>query len=205
MNGPEPAESLKLVQSLAAPTLVGNTDVEVAQAEDAVADWTRQQLGPEGLTYLKDLSSRHRVTSLSGTPHGDLLVFHASPRTCYDVMILEPHPSGTTFTIPTHEDDVLEMLVGEKAELMVFGHIHYASSRTVRGQHLASIGSVGFPLDGDTRAAYALAEWNSSVWQLEYSRVAYDHLVVVRFIEHSGQPLARRYARMIREARWERS
>jgi diadenosine tetraphosphatase ApaH/serine/threonine PP2A family protein phosphatase len=41
---------------------------------------------------------------------------------------------------------------------------------------LVNPGSVGMPLDGDTRAAYALVHGDGRV---EHRRVAYDHMAVV--------------------------
>lgn len=94
------------------------------------------------------------------------------------------------------------MLGDEKTDLIVFGHIHYASSGNVRGQRLTSIGSVGFPFDSDTRAAYALVSWDGQRWRVEHRRVVYDHRAVTGDIERSGQPFAARYAQMIREVNW---
>lgn len=203
MNGPKPAQALALIHDLTMPTLVGNTDLEVISSLDAVAVWTRQQLSTTGVAYLQKLPTMYRVTPPGGsTPLDDLLVVHASPRSCNDLLILEPHPLGTTFKGPTPSSEASAMLAGEQAELIVFGHIHYASSGTVRGQRLVSIGAVGFPFDGDPRAAYALVTWDGSRWQVEHCRVAYDHAAVARDIERSGQPLAERYARMIRKANW---
>lgn len=203
MNGPMPAETLALVQRLDAPTLVGNTDLEVVEGAGPAALWARQQVGEAGIAYLRTLPAQHRVTPPGGHPLlTDLLVVHASPRSCNDLLILEPHPLGTTFTQPTLADQVAVMLGDENANLIVFGHIHYASSGTIRGQRLTSVGAVGFPFDGDARAAYALVGWDGRNWQIEHLRVNYDYLAVARDIEHSGQPSAARYARMVREADW---
>lgn len=203
MNGPKPAEALALTRQLDAPVLVGNTDLEAVEGTAPVAQWTRGQIGQAGVAYLRALPTKHHVTPPGGyTPFDDLLVVHASPRNCNDLLILEPHPLGTTLTHPTPPDDVETMLGGEKANLIVFGHIHYASSGSVRGQRLTSIGAVGFPFDGDTRAAYALASWDGGNWRVEHRRVVYDHQAVASDIEHSGQPSPARYARMVREANW---
>lgn len=150
MNGPKPAEALPLLRGLEASTLVGNTDLEVVADVGPVASWTRRQVGKVGVEYLRALPTKYRVTPPGGrTPFDDLLVVHSSPRSCNDLLVLEPHPLGTTFTHPTPMGDAEAMLGSQRADLIVFGHIHYASSGTVRGQRLASTGSVGFPFDGD--------------------------------------------------------
>jgi diadenosine tetraphosphatase ApaH/serine/threonine PP2A family protein phosphatase len=52
------------------------------------------------------------------------------------------------------------MLQGVQAGLIIYGHIHYVSEGVIDGQRIMSIGSVGFPFDGDQRAAYSIAEWS---------------------------------------------
>jgi diadenosine tetraphosphatase ApaH/serine/threonine PP2A family protein phosphatase len=55
---------------------------------------------------------------------------------------------------------------------LVFGHTHLSFARTSRdGIELVNPGSVGVPLDGDTRAAYALVRESGEV---EHRRVEYD-------------------------------
>lgn len=52
---------------------------------------------------------------------------------------------------------------------------------------LATVGSVGQPRDGDTRAMYAL--FDSAALQLWFHRVPYDHLAAAESLSHSGLPL----------------
>ena len=55
---------------------------------------------------------------------------------------------------------------------VVFGHSHLQFRRPgLNGTDLVNPGSVGMPLDGDTRAAYALAGDGGTV---EHRRVGYD-------------------------------
>jgi diadenosine tetraphosphatase ApaH/serine/threonine PP2A family protein phosphatase len=51
---------------------------------------------------------------------------------------------------------------------------------------VATIGSVGQPRDGDTRAGYALLDTDAKM--LSFHRVAYDHLGVVRDMRVAGLP-----------------
>lgn len=204
-NGPFPAEALLRIRELGVPTLVGNTDREVVDATPgaSISWWTREQIGEAGVRYLAGLPLTHRITPPQGTtPEDDLLVMHATPTDCFPVLVLEPHPLGTTFTTTTPEADAVALLGGARANVMVYGHIHYASAGVLGGQRLASIGSVGFPFDGDHRAAYALVTWDGATWTVRHRRVAYDYEQTIRAIETSGQPLAHRYMRMLREANW---
>lgn len=193
MNGPHPAEVLAYIMQSGTSAVIGNTDEEAVKGTDVVARWAQERIGEEGVGCLQVLPLSHRVTPPGGaSPTDDLLVVHATPRSCDDLLILEPHPLGTTFTQPTPMAEAARMLNGERANLVVYGHIHYASAGIVNAQRLASVGSVGFPFDGDRRAAYALAAWDGSGWQLEHRRVAYDVLATIR--AWSAQPCRLRTA-----------
>jgi predicted phosphodiesterase len=203
MNGPRPTETLARLSQLNAPSVIGNTDIHVVEAATPVARWTREQISDGDIAYLQSLPLTYRITPPDNrSPDDDLLVMHSTPHSSFDVLILGPHPLGTTFTAATPYQDAVLMLDGHQANLMVYGHIHYFSDGLIDGQHLMSIGSVGFPFDGDHRAAYALARWNGRTWQIDARRVSYDHEHVARDIEQIGIPFASRYARMIREANW---
>jgi diadenosine tetraphosphatase ApaH/serine/threonine PP2A family protein phosphatase len=74
---------------------------------------------------------------------------------------------------PQPGDDEQELLQGVTDRRLVFGHFHVAFERTAAdGIELVGPGSVGIPLDGDHRAAYALLHPDG---RIERRRVAYDH------------------------------
>ena len=82
-------------------------------------------------------------------------------------------------------------LIGDaRANLILYGHIHYASSGTVHGQRLASIGATGFPFDRDQRAAYAIVTWDGTAWRVAHRRVDYDVQAVIDDLHDSGAPFA---------------
>lgn len=201
MNGPQPKKCLSRIMVLGCGGVIGNTDLEVLTGNDPVASWTRKRLSGDALEYLATLPTLHRITP-TDDPFDDLVVVHATPRSSFDLLILEPHPLGTTFTEVTPEPEARAMMRGVEAGLLVFGHLHYASARRLGHVQVASLGSVGFPFDGDPRAAYAVAEWTGASWRLEHHRVAYDHEQVAQMLEASTIPSAARYAAMIRKARW---
>jgi diadenosine tetraphosphatase ApaH/serine/threonine PP2A family protein phosphatase len=69
---------------------------------------------------------------------------------------------------PSEQDD--ELLAGVTDRRLIFGHTHLPFRRTHRGVELVNPGSVGMPLDGDRRAAYALLHPDGRV---EHRRVEY--------------------------------
>jgi predicted phosphodiesterase len=87
---------------------------------------------------------------------------HASPVS--DMRAFAPEPND--------EDE--ELLAGTTQPRLVFGHIHVQLRRpaAVGDVELVNPGSVGVPLDGDPRAAYALLDPGTR--ELELRRVEYD-------------------------------
>jgi diadenosine tetraphosphatase ApaH/serine/threonine PP2A family protein phosphatase len=204
LNGPHPAASLRRIRELGVPTIYGNRDHDLlAEGAEAIALWTRAQLSADDLAYLAALPFGHVDTPPGGaSPDDDLLIVHATPTSVTDVLVLEPPPRGGIAVNPTPLDRATRMLGATRAGLIVYGHIHYASAGSINGQRIASIGAVGFPFDGDPRAAYALAHWDGATWTLEHRRVAYDVDRVIAQIHATGMPDADIYARRLRDALW---
>ena len=89
-----------------------------------------------------------------------VLYCHGSPLS--DVDSFPPEPG---------EDDV-RMLNGVRETTVVFGHSHQQFRRSgPNGTTLINPGSVGMPLDGDVRAAYAIRRDDG---EFEFRRVEYD-------------------------------
>jgi diadenosine tetraphosphatase ApaH/serine/threonine PP2A family protein phosphatase len=85
---------------------------------------------------------------------------HASPVSDLRSFLPEPAP------------DEPELLEGVQEQRLVFGHTHLPFARkSADGIELLNPGSVGIPLDGDTRAAYALVH---DTGDIEHRRVEYD-------------------------------
>jgi diadenosine tetraphosphatase ApaH/serine/threonine PP2A family protein phosphatase len=90
----------------------------------------------------------------------DAFYCHGSPRS--DVDSFAPEPG----------DDDLRLLAGVKERQVVFGHSHLQFRRPgPNDTDLVNPGSVGMPLDGDTRAAWGLRRADG---KLEFRRTAYD-------------------------------
>jgi diadenosine tetraphosphatase ApaH/serine/threonine PP2A family protein phosphatase len=86
--------------------------------------------------------------------------------------------------MPEAGEDDDELIAGATERRIVFGHTHLAFRRVITdGVELINPGSVGFPFDGDRRAAYALLHDDGSV---EHRRVAYD-------VSSSTRPLSERF------------
>ncbi len=195
LNGPYPAETLARVRERGAPTIYGNTDrffvPENPESDSDAVRWVRERIGADGVAYLLSLPFEHRITPPNGSsPDDDLLIVHASPTDVDAAVITEAHPRSGSGRWVTPEDQAVRLIGDARANLILNGHIHFASAGTVRGQRLASIGAVGFPFDGDQRAAYALVTWDGTNWQVAHRRVAYDVQAVIADLRASGAPFA---------------
>jgi len=101
-----------------------------------------------------------------------VLYVHGSPLS--DVESFPAQPS----------DDDERMLNGVRDTTVVFGHSHLQFRRAgPDGTTLINPGSVGMPLDGDVRAAYALRHDDGD---FEFRRVAFDTERVARAWEELG-------------------
>lgn len=160
--GPFPAEAVAALRALPQAVWIrGNVDRWAADpgqlpADDelllrAVAD-CREALGSDVADELGQLPEQLVV---DGTRY-----CHASPVS--DMRSFLPQPG----------DDEQELVAGITEPRVVFGHTHIQFRRTgPGGVELLNPGSVGMPLDGDSRAAYALVHDDGSI---EQRRVGYD-------------------------------
>jgi putative phosphoesterase len=200
LNGPRPREVLHTVQALRCPVIQGNVDTEVVTAtlkkkkqtskKHTIVDWTREQIGQEGIKYLASLLNSYRVNNPGGS---DALIVHANPLNQEDAIF------------PTASDSRLEELLGSVEAgigVVAFGHLHIAYTRRWRHLLLCDVGSCGLPRDEDLRASYGILTWEDDAWQAEIRRVEYDVQEVVRQLETCGMPHAERRIRVLLEARY---
>ena len=104
-----------------------------------------------------------------------VLYVHGSPLSDVDSFAPEP------------EDDEERMLVGVRDRAIVFGHSHQQFRRPgPNGTHLLNPGSVGMPLDGDTRAAWAVR----ADGEFEFRRTEYDVESAAAAFRALGGPFA---------------
>jgi predicted phosphodiesterase len=95
---------------------------------------------------------------------------------------------------PSDEDE--RRLDGVRDRTVVFGHSHLQFRRSgVNGTDLLNPGSVGMPLDGDVRAAYALRREDG---EFEFRRVEFDTERVSAAYEAMGGAFGAMAARRIR-------
>jgi len=99
--------------------------------------------------------------------------------------------SDMTSFLPVHSDHDAQNAEGVQEPRLVFGHTHLQFSRPGPGGiELLNPGSVGLPLDGDVRAAYALLHHDG----IELRRVSYDHEASAAAVREVGTAWAHEIA-----------
>lgn len=153
-EGPDPAGVLDRIGSLDAIVIQGNTDRDIANKARTSngAKYTMDQLGPEGLRYLRELPFSHRISPPAGVgPADDLLVVHANP---FD------QDRHIRQEADCHE---LQELIGDtQAAVIAFGHLHIAYVRNLQHVTLIDVSAVGNPKDNDLRSKWGLVEWDQN-------------------------------------------
>jgi len=179
-----PVETVERLRELPAALWVrGNAERWTADPPDELRDIAGVYRATLGDEVVDELAALPFSAELAGT-----LVVHASPVS--DVRSFLPQPA----------EDEGELLQGVTHARLLFGHTHLPFRRiTARdGIELVNPGSVGMPLDGDTRASYALIHPDRRV---EHRRVEYDHAAsAARVREAFEGPWTETIARRIERA-----
>lgn len=183
--GPFPGETVAALRRLSAIRIRGNVDRWTAHPDQA----PDEDLVQGAIVACRQALDASTVRELDALPerfsaHGTLYC-HASPI------------SDMRSFMPEATDDEDELLDGVGRGRVVFGHTHLQFRRLrPDGVELVNPGSVGIPMDGDTRAAYALVNADG---ELQLRRVEYDagpSIAALRERYH-GAPWAKRSARRI--------
>jgi predicted phosphodiesterase len=198
--GPDPNEVVERIRSLVSAIVRGNHDKAVSGMADlddfnpvarAAVEWTRKQLLPENLEYLRNLPK-------GPIEIGGALLVHGAVED-EDEYVFAP-------------DQAVRSLVASHQPATFFGHTHIqggfaydgaavaridASSRfgtqfeivlEPKTRYLLNPGSVGQPRDGDPRAAFAIADLEER--KVEFWRTRYDISAVQERMERAGVPEA---------------
>lgn len=172
--GPDPRTTLDSLRAHGVIAVRGNHDHAVATGADpkaspakqplalAMRDWTRSQLQPADIAWLARLPL-HLTWELAGTRFA---VTHATPRDPLYDYHLRPDASA---------EFIGELTAGIDADVLVVGHTHWPLARAHGSLQVVNPGSVGQPLDGDPRAAYAV--WEDGTITLR--RAEYDQMPVL--------------------------
>ncbi len=169
--GPSPAACVDRLRALGdrLRCVRGNTDRYLLEGrQDAETAWTAARLGPVRLAWLATFATDHVITS------ADALCVHGSPRS--DEERLDPDmPAGV----------VEEALDGAAQRIVLHGHTHVQYWGVHAARLVGNPGSVGFPCDGEQRAAWAIVEGDS----VNLRRTRYSVGDTINALETSDSPV----------------
>lgn len=194
-GGCQPADVFAHLRRLDCPTVLGNADAFVLDAAAGaevptqrqldVREWTRAQLGADGLAYIETFEPTLTLPLGGGR---ELLAFHGSPRS-YDDIIL-----------PHLEEEAFRALLGSPhADLLAGGHVHLQWLRRYGASTFVNPGSVGLSYDRvqpdddlriDAFAAYARIDADDDRLEIAFRRVPFERAAVLEAIAKSGMPHA---------------
>jgi diadenosine tetraphosphatase ApaH/serine/threonine PP2A family protein phosphatase len=193
--GPDPNECVERLRSLPHLCLAGNHDWAALGRLDIrtfnpdarkAVNWTTETLTPGNTAYLEALPTTFVI--------GDYTLAHGSPREPVWEYILEPLIAALNFShfeTPyclvghTHQPVIYEM-VSEHGDTEAFPPLYYQPRQLNGRRQIINPGSVGQPRDQDARAAYAILDVETNVW--EHRRVAYDIRAVQNRMRTAGMP-----------------
>lgn len=191
--GPDPNECVARLRAL--PQLVclqGNHDAAAigelelggfnSEARTSI-EWLREQLSDDSLAFLKSLEPRTEANGIT--------IAHASPRQPVLEYLLDTYSAAENFAYfstdfcfvgHTHVP-VVFFLSGQSVNLQIpFPGLPL----TLERRCIANPGSVGQPRDRDPRAAYAIFDDETHIW--DYQRVEYDVVGVQERMRTAGLP-----------------
>ena len=165
----------RVAETLQAPRLHRIRDLLVGHTIPATLD----AIGNERVEWLKRLGLRWT--------DGHVTVVHAAPDDAWQAVT------------ETASDEELDRVYGAlRSTHVVYGHIHTPFVRRLSTFTLINAGAVGLPLDGDTRAAYALITDDG----VEIRRVEYDVEKEIRLLQPDQDPFAASTAATLRTGRY---
>jgi predicted phosphodiesterase len=197
--GADPNAVVDCVRGLNPAAIVrGNHDKVAAGLDDAedfnpmaksAAHWTRESLTQQTLEYLRDLPTGPLIVD-------DMIeICHGSPldEDLYVVADIDAARSISAARTPICLFGHTHVAVSARMDVQRFlhidapqGHPEFPTTISAESKYLINPGSVGQPRDGDSRAAYAIADLERKVVTLY--RVAYPIEVAQKKILDAGLP-----------------
>jgi predicted phosphodiesterase len=197
--GADPNAVVDRVRTLKPTAIVrGNHDKVAAGLDDAedfnpmaksAAHWTRESLTPDTLEYLRALPEGPRIVDdmieiCHGSPLDEDLYVVADIDAARSIAVTRTPIClfGHTHVAISARMDLLRCLLIDAPQ----GHSEFPTAIAADSKYLINPGSVGQPRDGDSRAAYAIADLKQKVVTLY--RVAYPIEAAQKKILDAGLP-----------------
>lgn len=202
-GGPQPVQVARRLRSLTGWAIRGNgEDYLLAYHQEngpevwghsrqwATLRWSYRQVDREAMDWIAGLPEQ-RVIELPGV--APIRVVHGSLEGPTGQLYPDRDPvklklfRQAALLLPDQEPPKLEKTLAQIAEpVLVCAHTHIPWQQEHGGKLALNPGSVSAPLDGDTRAQYALLTWQNGRWRAEHRAAPYDLTQVRAAYTQSG-------------------
>lgn len=193
--GPDPNECIERVRNLSNLTcLIGNHDAAVINEMDFSTfnpearqsiEWTAQQLAAPNLDFLTQLPNRveiHNVTLVHGSPRNPIFEYLLDTQLATSNFAFFDTPF--CFVGHTHLPVQYLLANGQGHASLIIPQANQKIRLAPRS--IINPGSVGQPRDRDPRAAYAIFDPATHLW--DYRRIPYDINSVQKRMKKLGLP-----------------
>ncbi|HYH02734.1 MAG TPA: metallophosphoesterase family protein [Bacillota bacterium] len=184
-----PNDVIRTIRERHIPTILGNYDEAVGYylADGGISDadsqlakmgrwalaWTKQQVIPENKAFLRGLLSRIKLKLYNK----NILIVHGSPARNTEYYG-EAYP----------EASIKRVMELESTDILICGHTHIPAFKRIGKKYFINAGSIGYPKDGDSRAAYVLVNVTEEIVETEIIKVEYDLERTLAAMELAGLP-----------------
>jgi putative phosphoesterase len=199
-GGPQPAQVVARLREIACPVVMGNADAWLLSGEEtgneqipaerlrkmqAIRNWSLAQLTAEDRDFIGQFKPTVTITSETDRR---LLCFHGSPASFDDILL------------PTTPEEEFQRLLGSYASfILTGGHTHLQQVRRIGDSFYFNPGSVGLAyshqqadegFQADPWAEYAVLTLKSAGTGLEFRRIPFDTVQLIREYQANGRPHA---------------
>lgn len=197
LYGPlDPRGTADILVGMDIPTISGNEDRELHEPRDekdfsATLLFTRRQLQPQHLSWLKSLPMTHSIDNT-------FFMFHSSPLSDHEYLMVEVKDCGVYLR---KNDEIASALSQYDETVFLCGHDHIP--RTIYlpdGKLMVNPGSVGLPAytddlpfphimeAGTPHARYSIMRQHREHWSIENIALPYDWHAAAAEAEKNGRP-----------------
>lgn len=184
-GGPQDAQVIQRLRSLGSRMIHGNREEYLLNFDKHTGKhWAflrclYHRLDSDALDFIASLPDQ-RVIAVNGTK--PIRIVHGSPKSSRDGLLPERNPTALQAfekagLFSLHHDSMrsADQTLDEIDEnVLICGHTHIPWTQRHEEKLACNPGSVGLPINGDSRAQYAILTWQNDHWKVEHRAIPYD-------------------------------
>lgn len=200
INGPSPSEVFQELRNLKCICWIkGNTDAWFEEIDDNWSPATKHEVELyQNYLYARDHLNRESIEFLLSPPEQcsfeiggvSILAVHGSPRS-----ISEGIGEHTT------REELNEIFSNIEESIVICGHTHIPYIRKIENKVIFNVGSIGMPLDGDSRASYGILKIKNNIPKCLIRRIFYPINKTLTNAKNNNLPNLKKYEKILKEAK----